>query len=299
MNFQKGALAVAVISCLVLAGCNEQAGSGSGTASKQESTAAQADNSLNNYIAMNNDLMSLRGLEAGYRDYLRMNIPKAKPSQTLSYMAPTFQYVFSQYAEAIKGKRSQPALDQAADDLMKKLEAIKADSAEFGQYYESAAYKTDNLKKGKAADAQIRQHFEDALASYETFTKELKGVYEQAKLKELEAIKQSGNTYQYHSAYSMHLAEQLVNVFENEEDISNPEKLKQADAIADQLNKELTEFNAEYQKIKDKNPQASTDTTLLNLNSCIKYYRAFRQSKSAYDFKFMIDGYNSAVQARH
>jgi ABC-type uncharacterized transport system auxiliary subunit len=294
MKIQKGALAVALISCLVLAGCNEKAGSN--TASTQDSS-VQADNSLNNYIAMNNDLMGLSGLQASYEAYVRLNIPKAKPSQSLGYPSATFKYTFSQYAEAIKGKRSRPALDQAADDLMKKLEAVKSDTAVFEQYYESASYKTDALKKGKEADAQIRQHFEDALASYSAFAKELDVVYQQAKLKELEVLKQSGNNYQYRKAYSMHLAEQLVSVFDSQEDLTNADKLKQADKIADQLGQELSEFNAEYQKIKDKNPQVSSDSTLMSLNSCIKYYRSFKESKSQYDFKFMIDGYNNAVRA--
>lgn len=294
MKIHKGVLAAAFISCLALAGCNEQAGSQ--TASAHDAS-IQADNSLNNYIAMNNDLMGISGLQAYYESYLRLNIPKAKPSQSLGYPSATFKYAFSQYAEAIKGKRSRPALDQAADDLMKKLEAVKSDTAVFGQYYESASYKTDGLKKGKEADARIRQHFEDALASYAVFTRELDVVYQQAKLKELEALKQSGDIYQYRKAYSMHLAEQLVSVFDGPQDLANAEKLQQADNIADQLGQALSEFNDEYQKIKDNNPQVSSDSTLMSLNSCIKYYRSFRESKSQYDFKFMIDGYNSAVRA--
>lgn len=293
MKLYRGALAITLFSCLALAGCNEQSNS---KAANQEAS-APADNSLNNYIALNNTLTGISGLEAMQAWYVKQNIAKAKTSQVIDYPSAKFDYAYLQYAEALKNKRSHPALDNAADDLMKKLDAIKKDTATYEQYYESASYKTDGLKKGKEADAQIKQHYANAVASYAVFKSELDVVYKEAKKKELEALKASGNAYQYHKAYSMQLAEELVSVFGSETDLKNPEKLKQAASVADLLQNELAAFNTELQKVKDKNPNGPIDTTLMNLNSCLKYYRSFVESKSEYDFKFMLDGYNSAVRS--
>jgi len=296
MKLYRGILAVMLFSCLALAGCNEKNGSGT---SPTAAASAQTDNSLNNYIAMNNELSGIDGLQARYDSYLALNIPKAKPSQALQYPSASFDYTFSQYAEALKEKRSRPALDNAADELMKRLELVKKDTASYEQYYESAAYKIDGLEKGRAADAQIKKHYVEALQSYASFTKALNVVYKEAKKAELEMLKQSGNNYQYRKASSMYYAEELVSLFGGEDDLSNAAILKAADEIAGQLQTELNALNEEYQKIKEKNPDASADVTLISLNSCLKYYRNFRESKRGSDFRFMVDGYNNAVRSRN
>ena len=298
MNDMKYAkLAVTTLaSVLLLAGCgnnNEKDQTERTTASEEAQTS-----SLNAYVAILNQLINgVAGLEQIQNHYLSLNIPKATEKDSLSYPKLNYDYIRDKFAEADKAPKNNPALDSAAADLKQKIEALSKDYDDFHLYYESGEYKTDHLAKGKAADAAIREHFQQAVASFKTFQKELTLVYKKEKQAELEQIKASGDMYLYHNKAAMSAAENLVSVFGSEQDLNNPEKFKEADQFADDLQAHLKALDAEQKKIKEKNPNANTNTILLNLTSCLSYYRKFKESKDQYDFQFMVDGYNQAVQS--
>ena len=281
-------------SVLLLAGCgNNNKDQAETTASAEAQTS-----SLNAYVAILNQLINgVAGLEQIQDHYLNLNIPKATEKDSLSYPKLNYDYIRDKFAEADKAPKNNPALDAAAADLKQKIEVLSKDNDDFHLYYESGEYKTDHLAKGKAADAAIRKHFQQAVDSFATFQKELTLVYKKEKQAELEQIKASGDMYLYHYKAAMNAAENLVSVFGSEQDLKNPNKYKEADQFADNLQTHLKALDAEYNKLKENDPRRSTHTILSELTSCLSYYRQFKESKEQSDFEFMVDGYNQAVQA--
>ncbi|WP_171257538.1 DUF3829 domain-containing protein [Acinetobacter qingfengensis] len=283
----------AMICSVLLAGCDEKKQADHETS---ENTAPADTVRINDHIAIANQLTGLSGVEQAQAQYLKQKIATATPDKAIDYPSLNYKYLNEKFSALKDVSSLSPALQTASKDLKVKIHALEQDYNEFNIYYDSGEYKTDQLAKGKKADAQIQQHFKEAVDSFQRFQIALNEVYSKEKKKELEKLKESGNAYAYHRAAALDASERLVSVFQTEQDITNPAKYKEADAIADQLQQELNQLNTEYNKNKEKDPKIATDTVLMSLSSCLKYYREFKQSKNQYDFKFMIDAYNSAVQ---
>ncbi|MCU4414741.1 YiiG family protein [Acinetobacter sp. WU_MDCI_Axc73] len=294
MNFNSLILS-ATISSILLVGCGNRNNQENNQVNDSAEVSSSPSTSLNEYVEISNQLMGTYGLEQARNSYFKQNISNAKPSQALSYPSLNYKYLNEKFASLKDIGGLSPELNTAVQDLKQKIGVLESDYNEFNLYYDSGEYKTDQLVKGKAADAEIKTHFNEAMDSFEKFQSALDKVYKKQKQAELEKLKATGNTYIYHRAAALDAGERLVSVFQSDTDLNNPEKIKQADAIANELQTELNALNVEYNKNKDKDPSIGTDTVLLNLTSCLKYYRQFRESKNQSDYKFMVDGYNSAV----
>ncbi|AOA58560.1 DUF3829 domain-containing protein [Acinetobacter larvae] len=283
----------AFVSALSLTACGNKEGQ-----KEQAATATTEQSSnINAYIAISNQLIGLNGLKATQDAYHKLNITQAMPSQALSYPSMNYKYLNDQFTQAEQSTKNNPALESKAADLKQKIAQLEKDYNDFNLYYSSGEYKTDQLAKGKAADASIREHFQQASDSFDAFQQELAVIYQQQKKAELEKLKTSGDDYNYHRRAALSTAENLVSVFQSETDLNNADKIKQADQFAAELQTELSALDAEYNKKKAQDPNINADTVLSNLTACLKYYRQFKETKSQYDFKFMIDGYNSAVKS--
>ncbi|QTF09181.1 YiiG family protein [Brenneria izadpanahii] len=283
-----------------LAGCDRQ--------SKEPTTAASSlsedqkeTQTISYYVEIGNQLNNITGLEYAASNYIRQNIDKGdgKGSYSLTIVPVNYNYIMEQYANA-EGLNYQgnPELTQAAADLKKKLEVLHNEQQQLGQYYETAEYKMDNLAKGKSADARIKDELEQALQSYADFQTKLSVVYHQNQDKQLEAMKKNGQMYAYHQLKSLNLAEELVSLIQSEADLQDKNKVAHADAIA----KEIQDNLASLQKLIDQDPNANKpgvpkNSVISYLYSELKYYREFKDSKDPSDHRFMIDGYNDAVNS--
>lgn len=295
MKVEKILLSI-VISTLLLSGCSKHKDADQNALTSETSVSSNSTN-FNEYIEISNQLSGLSGVEHAKELYLKQNIANITSDREIDYPSLNYKYLNEKFAQLKDVSNLSTELNVAGEDLKEKIKVLEKDYNEFNLYYSSGEYKTDKLAKGKAADAAIKQHFEQAVSSFSKYQEVLKVVYEKKKKDQLEQLKASGDQYIYHRAAALYAAERLVNVFGSNEDLQNKEKNKEADALAIELQGELTALNTEYNQRKEKDPSISTDTVLLNLTSCLKYYREFKESRNQSDFKFMVDGYNSAVSS--
>ncbi|MCG8710743.1 DUF3829 domain-containing protein [Brenneria sp. 4F2] len=283
-----------------MAGCDrhseEPASAASSLSEDQKETQA-----ISYYVEISNQLGNINGLEAAARSYIRQNIDKGsgKGSYSLTLDPGNYNYIMQQYAN-VEGLNYQgnPELTQAADDLKKNLAALHNERQQLGQYYDTAEYKTDNLAKGKGADARIKDELRQALQSYADFQSRLNVVYHQNQDKQMEAMKKGGQMYAYYQLKSLNLGEQLVSLIQSEEDLQDKDKVARADAIAKGTQDNLASLQALIDQDPDaKKPGVPKNTVINYLYSELRYYREFKESKNQSDLNFMIDGYNSAVNA--
>ncbi|MEC5341972.1 DUF3829 domain-containing protein [Brenneria populi] len=282
-----------------LAGCDGQSQKPTAVAASSQSEDQKETQAISYYVEISNQLNNISGLEFAANRYKRQNIDKGdgKGTYSLTLTPSNYNYIMEQYtkAEALNYQGS-PELTQAAADLKKNLETLHNEEQQLKQYYDTAEYKTDNLAKGKSADARIKDELNQALQSYAAFQSKLNVVYHQNQDKQLEAVKKGGNMYAYHQLKSLNLAEQLASLIQSPEDVQDKDKVAKADAIA----KEIQDNLASLQKLIDQNPDSKKagvpkNTVIDYLYSELKYYREFKESKNPSDLQFMIDGYNDAV----
>ena len=282
------------LSSLLLTGCDQKSDDSAKTSTASEATESESGN-INSYVEIYNQLVCIMGLQEAKTKYENQHIESISKDRGVSFPRLNYDYINEQFAAAEKTKGVSPELSSAGKDLKQKINLLQQDYNQFNIYYESGEYKTDNLAKGKAADASIKKHFEEAMISFNKYQDALNQVYKKEKADQLEKLKQSGDLYAYHTAASLNAAEELVNVFKSEDDLKNAEKQKEADAIANRLQQELSALNTESIKRKEKSPDAPTHSILGHLMSCLSYYRKFKETGDQSDYKFMVDGYNQAV----
>ena len=249
------------LSSLLLTGCDLKSDDSAKTSTASEATESESGN-INSYVEIYNQLVGIMGLQEAKTKYENQHIESISKDRGVSFPRRNYDYINEQFAAAEKTKGVSPELSSAGKDLKQKINLLQQDYNQFNIYYESGEYKTDNLAKGKAADASIKKHFEEAMISFNKYQDALNQVYKKEKADQLEKLKQSGDLYAYHTAASLKAAEELVNVFKSEDDLKNAEKQKEADAIANRLQQELSALNTESIKRKEKSPDAPTHSIL-------------------------------------
>lgn len=283
-----------------LAGCDGPGKEPTAAASSQSEDQKETQ-AVGYYVEISNQLNNIGGLESAASSYVRQNIDKGDSSgiYSLKLTPINYNYIMEQYTKAeVLNYQGSPELTQAAADLKKQLEVLHNEEQQLKQYYDTAEYKTDDLAKGKSADARIKNELNQALRSYAAFQTKLDVVYHQNQGKQLDAVKKGGNMYAYHQLKSLNLAEQLVSLIESAEDVQDKDKVAKADAIAKEMQDNLASLQRLIDQNSDPKKAGVTNNSVINyLYSEINYYRQFKESKDPSDLQFMIGGYNSAVDS--
>lgn len=283
----------ALISSALLTGCDNSKSGNESTSSQSTPAAKQDAANLNAYIAISNRLQGVGGLSQAQDEYKSMDVDHAKSDKIFNEF-PKIDYDFiNQQFSTVKENSQLSSLDTSANDLKDKIAAMQKDYKDYSLYYNSAEFHSDKLQKGKAANASISQHFQDASASYKQFQSELDIAYKKQIAADLEKIKASGNLYAYHERAAMNAASDLVSTFKSQEDLSDAAKIKEAGGYADEVTKQLKALEG----VKSSNPYASSDSVPGYLTSTVKWYKTFESSKDVGYLKSMVEDYNQAVQA--
>ena len=263
-------------------------------------TGQQATAKLNAYTAGYNKLIGTFGLPETQERYFKANIPARKATDSVSI---TDGWV-DQGLEQFKQGRALPAggleaLDTAADQLITPLDKLVTQLKALDVYYSSKAYKDDNLAKGKAQDAELRQLFTSTTAALKNFNTALGVEQKKRGAEALASLKASGDMLSYDTQLALQKGEELISVFTDEADIGNPAKYQQADALVATLEATLADQRTQYNAAKAKKPAPDYGHESANgsLVSLVGAYREMKQSKKASDYNSMVKYYNSAVES--
>ncbi|RYX97346.1 MAG: DUF3829 domain-containing protein [Comamonadaceae bacterium] len=309
-------MALAASAALVLSACKDDQPAKSGAAASTSPAAGSsvtaaapgksADASqdsvakLNAYTEAYNKIIGTFGLPETRDRYYKANIPAKRATDSVSISDGWVDIALEQF----KKGRALPAggfgeLDKAADQLIAALDKLVVELKDLDVYYTSKAYKDDNLAKGKAKDAEVRGHFEASLGALKNFNDILSAEQKKRDTAMLAKLKDSGDLLGYSTKLALQQGEELISLFGDENDISNPAKYTQGDTIVASLESTLADQRKQYAAAKDKQPSPDSghESAGSRLVSLVGSYRDLKQSKKASDYNSMVKNYNSAVES--
>ena len=267
--------------------------------SEAENAGQLATRKLNAYTSAYNKLIGTFGLTETRKDYFEKNIIKSKSADDLSV---SDGWVEGALDELKKGRdlhaSSLAALDTSADALIAPLNSLVTRLKGLRVYYDSKAYKDDNLARGRAEDTPLRANFDASIAAMRAFNAALDVEQKKSNIELLARLKATGNMLGYNTKLALGQSEELVNLF-GDGDFKTAEKFVQGDTLVKELEKTLTAQREQYSAAKAKGsaPDYGHESTASNLVSLVGAYRAMKQSRQGNDYHDMVKAYNEAVSS--
>ncbi|MDB5932343.1 MAG: hypothetical protein JWR60_4050 [Polaromonas sp.] len=259
----------------------------------------QATLKLNAYTEAYNKLIGTFGLPETYESYLKDNIPKQTPTDSISISDGWIENALDLFK---KGRAlpsaDQETLDKSADQLIGALDKLVVQLKALDIYYESKAYKNDNLARGKSEDASVRANFEASTAAMASFNDVLGQEQKKRGAETLAKLKASGDLLGYNTKLALGQGEELINLFNTASDMKDAAKFTQGDTMVAELEKTLATQRELYAaaKAKEPRPDSGHESMASSLVSLVGAYRDMKQSKQVKDYNDMVKEYNRAVE---
>lgn len=201
--------------------------------------------------------------------------------------------------DAIAMPGATPELDQAGQQLVAAAEALLPTWRELIDYNKAKRFEDDAGAKGK----ELLPKYVAGMDKLETAVTALAGQIDAASKiahdKSVARFKAEGRLLEMHTWEAMGSAEKVLDLFDNADDLKNPEKIKQADAHIAAMETSLTAMKAEHQKRKaekDSLPMIDRyDSIADELTDFAGAYRSARKDPS--EFNDAVEAYNDAVDA--
>jgi len=280
--------------CLMLAACGQFSGNGS-SASGGASTDTEA--TIGRYVAAYNKLADDSGVYETQRNYAELNVANASTSDELFFTDIALTQGLKAMRDARAASKGPAELDAAADKVIAAIDAVTKRTAGLTTYYQSKAYRTDNLARGKAENAPMKAEFAAAAEATEAFQKLLDRERRALDIRQLEVLKASGDAPRYLATRSVSEAKELMDAFPTDSSLGDSKRYVAADASVAKLEATLKELATAKADPKLSPPLVAVyDSLMLRLNMAIAEYRSLRKSKSAEDFNGMVEQYNGAIE---
>ena len=201
--------------------------------------------------------------------------------------------------DAIAMPGATPELDEAGQQLVAAAEALLPTWRELIDYNKAKRFEDDAGAKGK----ELLPKYVAGMDKLETALTALAGQIDAASKiahdKSVARFKAEGRLLEMHTWEAMGSAEKVLDLFDNADDLKNPEKIKQADAHIAAMETSLTAMKAEHQKRKaekDSLPMIDRyDSIADELTDFAGAYRSARKDPS--EFNDAAEAYNDAVDA--
>lgn len=290
---------------LALGACDKAGTTGNSTTGMfgGTGTADPAQAKLDAYVEGYNKLIGTFGLPEIAEKYEDQTIPTKAATDSIYLNTGWVDQALAKFKEARALPGGPANLDKAGDRLIAALDTLLARLTPLHTYYESKAYKEDNLARGKAEHEQLMADFKAAMDSSEAFNVVLKRERNARTQTEIAELKQQGNTLGYTTKLALQKSEQLVDLFNSPEDIKNPAAIAQGDALVVEIEKLLAEQRTAFATAKAaakspiEAPDASYSMLEGNLTSMVGNYRDMKQSRDIDAAKRLVDCYNDAVES--
>jgi hypothetical protein len=292
---------------LVLGGCD-----GSGTGGNSTTTVPgvptadgkdPAHAKLDAYTMSFNKLVGTFGLSETAESYDKQEIAKQSPSDSISISSGWIEQALPKLKEGRALPGGPADLDKAADVLIAALDKVVTRAKALEIYYDSKAYRDDNLARGKQEDGPMRAEFQAALAAAERFDTVLKRERNARTTVEIEQLKKDGNVLAYSTKLALQRSESLIDMFAKPEDVKNPQLIARGTAIVAEIEKLLTEQRAAYAAAKaaakspGDAPDSSYESAANDITDLVGKFRDLKQGGDVKDLNGMVEEYNDAVES--
>lgn len=304
---KKKILALALVSVLTtLTGCNEKkdvASENKPAASKQVQDAAkteyEATEKTNQYIMLNNDLMTFWSdpnattFELEAREKHDREI--AKGNSIFIRSASSVERAQKQLAKTLELKTDLGELDKAAKELKETIDAILPNWKEIEDYNSAQKYEDDGGKKGKELLPAYADGLKKLKVAYDKFDQLVAEAVVVEKNKRMAEYKAKGLMLELHTEEAMGNARQMLELFNDVKDFKNKEKIEKANALLAELDAHLDEIKKMNEKASaEGKPTGSSEAIHRKLVSFTANYREARKNPQSYNA--MVKEYNYAIE---
>lgn len=291
MALLMGAAAISVTAC-------GQGGDGKAGAPKSVAAASgneATQNKFSLYTDAFNDLIDdFFGVQKNYNDYVEENIPAASASSSISFSEniSTLERSLTKLREgrALAGGPQAAKADAAVDTLLAEGDKLLAQWKTLDTYYESKAYREDNLAKGKAAHPALMAACEGTLGGIKSLDAALTEHLRARDAARIADFQRKGNTAAYNVLNTM----QQADMFSSAVIAGNA-------AEADRLLPLVVAANAELHKTEAATADGADNKVEYHLISgyidgMIGDYRDYKQDGEESDRGNVVEAYNNAVE---
>lgn len=286
----------AILLLFTLSACDsstEQAGQA------QAEAPSNADASLQQKLNANTGAFNVliapgSGLAAYAGGYDQRNIPEAIASQTISLQAlpVSFENALGTLREAreIDGGELTAALDASIDRLIPALDTALSQWRQIEPYYNSRAYRNDDLAKGKAAHEPLVAALADGVAALSDMQEALSVIQRQRTEARIAALTDAGHTAEASVLSAMHTADAFVTAV-------SMGNIEEATRLAPDFERALEEMRSnEEQYTGPEHGKVLYGVLAGTLTRVIGSWRDYEASKDEFNLNTLIDTYNSAIR---
>lgn len=285
----------AILLTLSLSACEQQTDEKAQAAPKIDEASAALDKKSGHYTeGFNLLLIAGGGLESSAQVYDSWKIDQATADRTLkpSIATPMLESAVEQFKEgrALDTGEKTTVADSAVDKIVPPLETLISEWKPLQPYYDSGAYRDDDVAKGKAADPKIKAAFAESVAALGTLSDALGALQDQRNESRIAQMRDGGHEAEANFLDAIQKADRLARA-------ASKEQFDEANAVVPDLQKALDamrESAATYE-----GTQSATviyAKTLENLTKMLGSWRDFRQNNQRVDLGTVISTYNSVIR---
>jgi hypothetical protein len=297
-------LLTAAAALIVLSACNVGNSTQNGMSSILSGGGASTETAkLSAYTGAYNKMLDTFGLVKIAKSYEEDHIATRSASDFVSVNDGWLDQDLDAINKALAMPGDLGVLDQQAKTLRDAITTVSKHLKNLKIYYDSKAYKDDNLARGKREDPQMLAEFKAALKAMDEFNVTLSAKRRTSEDALMTKLKASGNMLAYNNKLALRQSEDLIDLFKSPEDVSNSAIIAKADAQVATIEKTLTDLRASIDAAKAKGGDPSTNASLTeygmvadNLTRMTGAYRDLKRSKSSSDYDSVISAYNSAIE---
>jgi hypothetical protein len=279
---------------LSLAACGQSDGKTGAPSVAAASGNEATQNKFNHYTEGFNKLIDDNwGVGKQYQSYVEADVPHANASGNVYFSEniTNLERALGELKEgrALNGGAQATEADAAVDKVLAQGAVLLAQWKTLAPYYESKAYREDNLAQGKAAHPALIAAYESTIEAIGQLDAALTRHLRARDAARLEAYRKSGNT----AAYNLMNAMQQADLFTSA-------VIEKNMAESDRLLPLVIAANAELHKTEAATPadgdnKIEYDLISGYLDRMIGDYRDLKQSNDDDDREDIIDAYNNAV----
>ena len=288
---------VALAAVLGLSACGDNKGNGENPAPRSvaRTTGDEAtQQKMNLYVEAYNALIDDPwGVPKYFVEYQNLNIPGASASspihfpENISHLERAIEKL--KEGRALNGGNQGKRSDEAVDQMIPQLEALLTQWRTLDPYFESRAYRDDNLATAKAAHAGLMQAYQGSVAGIERLSDALSEYQRATNAAKMQAMLQAGHTAEASALDAMQKADLFTNAVMDNNAADADRQLPAMEAAIAKLREEQAKLPS------DNSNKSNLGSIADSLSGMVGAYRDFKQTNADGYREQVVDRYNSAI----
>lgn len=196
---------------------------------------------------------------------------------------------------ALSGGADTAKVDQVVEKMVANGEVLFKQATDLDGYIDSKKYLEDNLAKAKAMDAEFTRRWAQLDGDFDALSDELDAIERANRTKVLARLQADGQTTWVDIKKGTYAANDLLALFDKASDFEDAGKMKQADALAKQVEDSATRIKAQLDAKTDGEQHGEEMGAYDDMMSLLGAYRQIKAGGDTGQFDEMVRQYNELI----